>query len=388
MSTTPLPAAPATLPRPPVWAMPTVAGLRDQARRAWRPALLAGLLVLSWYGLRARLPGAAATWATLAGSRPLWLAAAATAQVVSMAAFAEQQRHLLAAFGVRMPARAALSLTYTRSAMSTALPAGSAVSAGYAFRRYRSYGASQSVAAAVMVLSGVVSAAGLALLYAADALAFAAAPAVPLVLGGAAAALAGTLATYRWRRRTGRGATARAATGHGATFAHQAPGAVAPSRAGAGGTDGAAPSPVQRLRHAVRTTAALGAGVPAHRWVLVVAVAALNWLTDLACLVAATHAVGVSVGLRTLATGYLVTQLVRQVPVTPGGVGLIEAALLLTLTGAGVGAVPAAAAVLVYRVMSCWSVLPVGLACHLVGGTSVPGRRRGGAPGGVNNACC
>jgi hypothetical protein len=52
-------------------------------------------------------------------------------------------------------------------------------------------------------------------------------------------------------------------------------------------------------------------------------------------------------------------------PPTPGGIGvIIEASLIVALTAAGAQAAPAAAAVLVYRLLSCWSVLPIGLLCR------------------------
>jgi putative heme transporter len=48
------------------------------------------------------------------------------------------------------------------------------------------------------------------------------------------------------------------------------------------------------------------------------------------------------------------------VPLTPGGVGVVEAALAAGLTAAGAPALGAAAAVLVYRLISCWLFIPVG----------------------------
>ena len=93
--------------------------------------------------------------------------------------------------------------------------------------------------------------------------------------------------------------------------------------------------------------------------------AALNWATDVACLLAAIHAVGVSVPARDLATAYLAIQLIRQIPVTPGGVGVVEASLVVALTATGAAPAPAAAAVILYRLLSCWGLLPVGLLCWM-----------------------
>ncbi|WP_328468317.1 hypothetical protein OHA21_51465 [Actinoplanes sp. NBC_00393] len=55
---------------------------------------------------------------------PGWLVVALAAQVLSQVAFAQQQRVLLAALGVRVAGREMLAITYSRSAISMALPAG------------------------------------------------------------------------------------------------------------------------------------------------------------------------------------------------------------------------------------------------------------------------
>jgi uncharacterized membrane protein YbhN (UPF0104 family) len=340
----------ATAPRP-------VAGAEEPGVRRrgrwWRLALLGAGIVLAAVELRGHLPNPASTWAALRHAGPGWLLAAVVLQVVSMGAFAEQQRQLLAGFGVRMAATASLAVSYARSAMATALPAGSAVSAGYAFRQYRSHGATQPVAAAVMLLSGVASVTGLAALYAGDLLAWTSPSMRTLAIAVAAVAVA-VLALSRVR-------------------------GVPPTPAsittpeGANGQRPAAPGRSVRLGRMLRHTAVLARTVPARRWLAVIALAALNWLTDLACLLAAVHAVGLSVPARTVAIAYLAAQLIRQIPATPGGIGVIEASLIVALTTAGAAQAPAAAAVLVYRLLSCWSILPIGLICWTTQKT--PGRR-------------
>lgn len=313
-------------------------------RRRWRLVLLAVGIVLAAVELHGHLPSLASTGTSLRQARPGWLLAAVTLQVVSMGAFAEQQRQLLAGFGVRMAAPASLAVSYARSAMATALPGGSAVSAGYAFRQFRSRGASQPIAAAVMLLSGAASVLGLALLYAGDLLAWTSPSGRTLaILAAVAAVLA--LAVSRVRA------------------VPSTPASITTADAMTGQPPGAAPSTLGRLVRTLRHTAVLARTVAAHRWLAVVALAALNWLTDLACLLAALHAVGLSVPARTVATAYLAAQLIRQIPATPGGIGVIEASLILALTTAGAAQAPAAAAVLVYRLLSCWSVLPIGLIC-------------------------
>jgi putative heme transporter len=139
---------------------------------------------------------------------------------------------------------------------------------------------------------------------------------------------------------------------------------------------------LRRLRRTLGETAALARTVPTGRWLAVIALAAVNWLTDLACLLAAVHAVGLSVSAGTVATAYLAAQLIRQIPATPGGIGVIEAGLILALTTAGAAAAPAAAAVLIYRLLSCWMVLPIGLICWTAQNPAAAPAARQGLPTG------
>lgn len=78
------------------------------------------------------------------------------------------------------------------------------------------------------------------------------------------------------------------------------------------------------------------------------------------------YAVAVPVGIPAAAAAYLAVQLIRQIPATPGGLGLVEASLFVALTAAGAGHAPAAAAIIIYRLLSCWAILPIGFVCWLV----------------------
>jgi uncharacterized protein (TIRG00374 family) len=62
---------------------------------------------------------------------------------------------------------------------------------------------------------------------------------------------------------------------------------------------------------------------------------------------------------------YSAAQLLGQLPLTPGGVGVVEAGLTGTLALAGVAAGPAALAVLAYRLAVYWLPLPIGLIAWL-----------------------
>ena len=88
-------------------------------------------------------------------------------------------------------------------------------------------------------------------------------------------------------------------------------------------------------------------------------------------LAAALAAYGARPGLGTVAGVYLGSSAVAAVAPTPGGVGAFEAAAVAGLGTLGVGAGPAVAAVISYRLITYWlPVAPGGVALHLL-------RRRG-----------
>jgi Lysylphosphatidylglycerol synthase TM region len=59
---------------------------------------------------------------------------------------------------------------------------------------------------------------------------------------------------------------------------------------------------------------------------------------------------------------FVTAQVLAQIPVTPGGLGFVEAGLAAMLVLAGVGAADAALATLAYRLASYWLPLPAGAA--------------------------
>ncbi len=267
------------------------------------------------------------------------------------------------AYGCRSAAPRAVTLA--RSAISISLPAGAAVSAAYALRHYRRAGATNEIAAATMVVSGLVSLGGLAALYVVGVIVtFVQNPASigqepPAALAVTATVLvlmlavltAAAVASIRRRRRDPAELTLTIADAPTGRWARLAAGTAATAR------------------NAWRA----GSSLRIRDWIIALAYAAANWLTDLLCLAASTRALGLPIGITTLASIYLVVQIVRQVPITPGGVGVIETAFIAGLTAAGTGAASATAAVLIYRLMSCWIILPIGgLAALILNRITVP----------------
>jgi uncharacterized protein (TIRG00374 family) len=72
---------------------------------------------------------------------------------------------------------------------------------------------------------------------------------------------------------------------------------------------------------------------------------------------------------------FCAAQVLAQIPITPGGLGFVEAGLTGTLALAGVGGGQAVIATLAYRLVSFWLPIPAG------GVAAIVHRRRYGAPG-------
>jgi uncharacterized protein (TIRG00374 family) len=78
---------------------------------------------------------------------------------------------------------------------------------------------------------------------------------------------------------------------------------------------------------------------------------------------------------RGLLLAYGAGQLASSLPVTPGGLGVVEGSLTVALVAFGGAEASTVAAVLLYRVLSFWAMLPIGWGAwggmKLVGRTAV-----------------
>ena len=115
------------------------------------------------------------------------------------------------------------------------------------------------------------------------------------------------------------------------------------------------------------------------RWWEAVAGAGGRWLFDWLTLMAALAAVGQHPRPSLVLLAFCGAQVLAQIPITPGGLGVVEAGLTGFLVLIGVPASAAAVAVLAYRLVSYWLALPAGGVGWLVhrrrvraGGVSVP----------------
>jgi uncharacterized membrane protein YbhN (UPF0104 family) len=86
-----------------------------------------------------------------------------------------------------------------------------------------------------------------------------------------------------------------------------------------------------------------------------------RWAFDYATLLAALAAVGATPRPALVLLAFCAAQVLVQIPVTPGGLGFVEAGLAAMLTLAGVGAGRALLATFAYRLFAYWLQLPAGL---------------------------
>ena len=116
-----------------------------------------------------------------------------------------------------------------------------------------------------------------------------------------------------------------------------------------------------------------------RRWWIAVPAAAGNWLLDFLVLWAALEATGSAPHASLALLAYVVASVLGMIPVTPGGLGFVEAGLTGTLVLAGVPAEQAVLATLAYRVVAYWIHLPLGLLAYWVYEWRYRGKRLGRA---------
>ena len=320
-------------------------GRRYRARRAGAVITVAALAGLAAAAVAERA-AVTASFAVLGHPHSLWIPAAVLLESVSMAAFAIMLRRLLAAGGASVGIRPVLATAYAANAVSVSVPlAGPGLATAFTFRRFTRQGADAPLAGWSLLAGGVVSSAAAALVVVAGGLAsgniLAAAVAVPGgVLTMAVLAAAGAAAR---RPRIGGGLERLAAW------------AVRQASRLSGRPAG---EPGQIIRAWTQRLGSLQ--LPLRGWLMVAALAVANWLGDAAVLAVSIQATGATVPWHDLLLVYASGIAAQSLNITPGGLGVTEAALGAALVGAGLGAGPALAAVLLYRLASFWLVALVG----------------------------
>jgi uncharacterized protein (TIRG00374 family) len=103
-----------------------------------------------------------------------------------------------------------------------------------------------------------------------------------------------------------------------------------------------------------------------REWWEALLLAAGRWVLDYLTLIAALYAVGASPRASLVLLAFCAAQLLGTLPLTPGGLGFVEAGLTGTLALAGVGGGAAVVATLAYRLVSFWLPIPAGAAAAII----------------------
>ena len=108
-----------------------------------------------------------------------------------------------------------------------------------------------------------------------------------------------------------------------------------------------------------------------------------NWLFDLLALWAGLAAFGASPQLVLLTVAFCVAQIAASLPISPAGLGVVEAALVPLLVGFGTGSSVAVLGVLTWRLVNYWLPLPIGGIAYLSIVVERGRSRAGGQPAGT-----
>ncbi len=278
----------------------------------------------------------------LAHSNWRWVAIAVICEAFSFVSFAALQKTLLQSVGTLVRISPLLALTLATTAIASSLPGEPAFSSAYRFQQYRRRGADTAGASWVVVALLVVSAIGLSFL---------------LLIGVAVAATSSS--GYELR---------------GALILSMAvilaAGAVLIRRDLLAALATAALRTLKRVsgHPSDRRLQRLNASIEELRSIRIswqemgvtVALALLTWIFDALCLVSSFRIVHAGISWAALPLAYGVSQIAAVLPLLPGGLGLVEGSITAVLVVYGSPRVPTLAAVLAFRIIGFWLVIPLG----------------------------
>lgn len=291
--------------------------------RLLRTLATSALIVGSGYLVLTRRQTIGHSLADLGGARPGYVVIAVVAELASLACYAALVGLLLRLGVVSVPFRALLSLTVVGIAMLNSLPGGQALSTIYWYQQLRRYRVQRAIAAFALLASTLLGIATLVLLTAGGLAfgggGFAAGARVPVVAAAVDILLVAILA----RRRL-------------------------------------IPAALGLVRRLSGPEAVPDGPARADHLLALLALGLLNWLFDLVVLFLALASLGERLPLRGVVIAYALGQLVSAIPILPGGGGTVEATTAAGLVVAGGATTAVVTAVLLYRVIGTWGLVPLG----------------------------
>jgi uncharacterized membrane protein YbhN (UPF0104 family) len=299
-------------------------------------------LVLGWPALTSAL-------AQLRAPHGDRLAAALIAALAAMSVYARMQRHLLSSAGVRVSLRRLLALTFAAHSLNETLPGGPAFSARLNYQQMRRFGATPAVASWCIALSGVLSTAALGVVTAGGAIAGHGAPPWLSLLGVTITILVITGGVRRISRH---------------------PESLMPLvRPALARLNRARRRPAEDGLEQARALFGQLAGArltPGHA-AAAAAYALLNWILDAGCLWLCLDSITArAVSPTALLLAFCAGMAAGTLTIVPGGLGVIDNAVIVGLTTGGLDMSTAIAAVVLYRLINLGVVIGAGWITWLV----------------------
>ncbi len=325
------------------------APVRTQHRPITRGTVLKRVLAVmvagaALYGLAPQLGQVLGDWPRLREIEPGWFAVMAATESASLVCMCTVQR--IAARGRRLPPF--LRSYLVGNSVSSLVPGGAATSAALQYEMLVQEGVSSARAASGMAAASVVVFGTLLLLNALSLPLVVLGVSVPtdlLTVGWISAALLLGVLLIGWLALRDDGFLT--AVGRAAQWT------INKLRRHS--------HPVQDLPERLLAQRTAVAEVVGDRWWQALLAAAGKWVFDYLTLVFALAAVGARPNVALVLVAYSAAALLGQIPLTPGGLGVVEAGLTATLALIGVGGGQAVLATLAYRLFNYWLYLPAGL---------------------------
>lgn len=271
-----------------------------------------------------------------------WVALAVVLELLSIVSYAFVQQELLAAGGVKAPLGWLTSVTLANIAITNSLPTGSIVATIFTYRQYRNRGSDEILAGWAILALLVVTSVTLA------------------VLAACGVAIAGSESSN----------LDLVSVTIGVLFVTLVVAALFVQRRillylllwSVSVLKSVSPRIAVRPEHVVKNLVLRLDAVRASPLQILMALGwgFLNWILDCSCLVFSFFALGVGVPWRGLLLAYGAGQLAANLPITPGGLGVVEGSITVALVVYGGQLRVVVAAVVLYRIMSFWGELPIG----------------------------
>ena len=348
------PARPVTNPSTPKsagGAPPQQKGRRRPAMRWIVRGVLFVALAAGVFGLLPRLGGLSHDAAGLRHARPAFVAAAVVAQALSLGSYALLYRRVLASLGARLPFRLTAQVTLATFLVSHLTPFGSATGTLLNVSTLETEGIAASTTGEAIGLTSLVSTIALIALFGTGLVATAGRPVsqsyltvagIALVLVGAVLAIALVVGAHPGiAERAGRRL---------ASWARRVRSSIDPEKVA---------QTSKRLVSLARSALTGRAFLESYGF------ATADLLLDLLSLDLMFLAFRYQPGFGPLAVAYAAANIASAIPITPGGLGVIEVTLVAITVGFGAPRATAVLAVLGYRVVNYWLPLLPGAVAYL-----------------------